>query len=120
MPHLTLEYTNNITQRVDAHDLFSKLHSILTEVAEINIENCKSRVIALDQFYMGDGSATNAFVHLRIALFEGRPLVLKEIIGKQCLHTLEVYFAPAIAEMHIQLTVEIEDINKQSYFKVSG
>jgi 5-carboxymethyl-2-hydroxymuconate isomerase len=45
MPQLTLEYSNNLIQRVNNNDLFSKLHQFLNKLSEINIENCKSRTM---------------------------------------------------------------------------
>ncbi|MBC8496371.1 MAG: 5-carboxymethyl-2-hydroxymuconate Delta-isomerase [Chloroflexi bacterium] len=117
MPQITLEYTGNITQEIKAQALFSKVHHVLEEVGGIRIENCKSRTIRLDDYYIANGETANAFLHLEIRFIEGRTPERKAEIGEQCLEFLEIYFAKSISSLNLQITVEIVDIHKQSYFK---
>ncbi|MBC8331404.1 MAG: 5-carboxymethyl-2-hydroxymuconate Delta-isomerase [Anaerolineae bacterium] len=117
MPHLILEYTKNISQQLDAEKLFAPLHQIIAETAGIRIENCKSRAILLHDYYIADGRQGQAFVHLDIRFLEGRSSEIKQSIGQQCLQALRGYFGDIPKEMDLQLTVEIGDIQRQSYFK---
>lgn len=118
MPHLTLEYTSNLSQGIDADQLFSKLHQILVDVGGISIHNCKSRAVCLDTYYIGKGDAQEAFMHLDIRFLEGRSLELKQRIGQLSLNWLKEYFAPSLAGLEMQVTVEIADIQSQTYFKI--
>jgi len=117
MPQITLEYTGNITQELIAQDLFSPIHKVLGDVAGIPINNCKSRAIQRDDFYIANGETKNAFAHLEIRFIEGRSPEVKRAIGEQCLEQLESYFAESTSSLDLQITVEILDIHKQSYFK---
>ncbi|MBC8504845.1 MAG: 5-carboxymethyl-2-hydroxymuconate Delta-isomerase [Anaerolineales bacterium] len=117
MPQISLEYTRNITPQIDSANLFPKIHQILGGVARIPIDNCKSRANRLDDFYIADGEPANAFVHLEIRFIEGRSPEVKTAIGEQCLEQLETYFVESTARLNLQITVEILDIHKQSYFK---
>ena len=119
MPHLTLEYTANITQEIDSRELFSELHQVLGEIGGICIENCKSRARSLNLYHIAKGATESAFIHLEIRLFEGRPPTLKAAIGDNCLHILENYFAESISQLDLQITVEICDMQKPNYFKFS-
>jgi 5-carboxymethyl-2-hydroxymuconate isomerase len=118
MPHLTLEYTSNLSQTIDVGELFPKLHQILADVGGISIHNCKSRAVRLDTYYIGKGGTQNAFIHLDIRFLEGRSLELKQRIGQQSLSWLKEFFAPSLAELELQVTVEIVDIQSQTYFKI--
>ncbi len=117
MPQITLQYTTNIDQSINIKDLFIKIHRILANVGGIKIENCKSRAIKIEDYYIGQGESSNAFVHVNVAFLEGRPLELKKDIGGQLLGLLKKYYTSSIAEFNLQITVEIRDIMKELYFK---
>jgi 5-carboxymethyl-2-hydroxymuconate isomerase len=117
MPHLTLEYTKNIDQEITFDDLFARLHQVLVDVSSIPIANCKSRASRLDNYYIADGGPQHAFVHLTIRFMAGRSVELKRDIGRRCLEVLEeVCCSPAGLEL--QITVEIQDIERTTYFKL--
>ncbi len=117
MPQLTLDYSNNITQYIEFQALFSQLHQVLNEVGNIIIENCKSRAIKRDEYFIGTGKIENAFIHLEIRFIEGRSGELKQKIGEACLQILENHLEISIRNLKLQITVEIVDIPKSSYFK---
>ena len=115
---MTLEYTDNVDQEVNFAHLFSRLHRVLSDVGGLRIENCKSRAIKLDQYYIGQDEADNAFVHVELRFLEGRSLELKQQIGRQILSILKKYYRPTLAKQNLQITVEIKDIERQLYFKI--
>lgn len=117
MPHLTLEYTANLAQSVDLVGILHELHRLMTDAAGVRIENLKSRAIRRDVFVIGEGEHEEGFVHLEIALLSGRPAAIKEQIGRQSLTILERHFAPQENASSVQITVEIRDIDRASYFK---
>lgn len=116
MPQLTLDYSANIPQEVH-QEIFLRLHQILNVAGNIHIDNCKSRSIRRENFFIGDGDPQNAFVHLEIRFLEGRSPELKQAIGKACLEVLEIIFKQSMETLKIQITVEVVDIIKASYFK---
>ena len=117
MPHLTLEYSANINQQIQTNELFSELHQALAGLANLKVENCKGRLVRLEEAYIGRGEPHNAFVHLHIRLLAGRSPELKKRIGQHCLSFLESYFAPSAADHQLQITVEIIDVQPEAYFK---
>ena len=118
MPHLTLEYTANIEQPVWFEKLFTDLHQILAEEGGIRPDNLKSRARRLDTYYIANGAADQALVHLDLRLMAGRSPNWKQQIGRQLLHCLKDYYGPALASLNLQITVEIQDIDPDAYFKI--
>jgi 5-carboxymethyl-2-hydroxymuconate isomerase len=118
MPHLELQYTSNIAQEINFSVLFAELHRILAEVGGINIENCKSRAIKLDDYAIGSSEPDNAFVHVNLKFLVGRSEVLKQKIGQDILNALRDAYAPSIDEHNLQITVQIQDIQHETYFKI--
>lgn len=117
MPQIVLEYTNNIDLELDYNRLFSEIHKIIHKHAGIKIENCKSRVIKLDKYYIGDGKKQNAFIHLEIKILEGRSYQIKSELGNFVLKLLEKHFSEEKKDFDLQITIELIDIEKNSYFK---
>ena len=117
MPHLTIEYTKNVEQEFTFDDLFARLHQVLVDVAALPIGNCKSRARRLDDYYIADGGPQHAFLHLAIRFMEGRSIELKRQIGRGCLEILEE-FCCSPAGLELQITVEIQDIERTTYFKL--
>jgi 5-carboxymethyl-2-hydroxymuconate isomerase len=117
MPHLILEYSDNLPRDVAGPDLFRRLHRVLAEAGGIDIGNCKSRSVELDRFLVGDAPEPGSFAHLGVAILEGRPAALKAELGRLLLETVaEAYRA---AGARAEVTVEIRDMPRDQYFKAS-
>jgi 5-carboxymethyl-2-hydroxymuconate isomerase len=120
MPHLILEYSDNILERVDARDVFKGLHAILIENGPFNLSDIKSRAIMYKEFYVADGNESNAFVHLTLSIFKGRNLKIRQVVGKLLLEFLENKFARSYQELSCSITVDIKEIDSDTYFKISN
>lgn len=119
MPHLTLEFTANLTPPVDLAGLLHELHRSIADIAGIQIENFKSRAIRRDLYAVGARPDDEAFVHLEIAVFSGRPPAIRDEIGRTCLAILARHFAPPQGGPPAQITIEIREMDRASYFKNS-
>lgn len=117
MPHVTLQYTDNLKILPSFSQLFSEVHQIITTTIGIKIDNCKSKAIRFNDYYIGDGSDSQGFVHMEIKILEGRNNKIKSELGKRVLKTLKVYFKESIELLDLQITIEIIDIQKCCYYK---
>jgi len=117
VPNILLETTSNLPDSVEFPKLFAAIHHVLHETAGIRLDNCKSRVTKFDQFYIGDGHPSNAFVQLSIRFVEGRSSEIKIDVGNQCLALLKQFYHQSVARLDLQVTVEIGDIHLEEYFK---
>jgi len=119
VPHLILEYTDNIAIRPDFKALFLELHTLLNNLAGAELASCKSRALELKEYVIGDGSQNHAFVHLNISLLAGRSQSIKEKIGNTALQLLEEHFRNAYQQKSLQLTVKMQDMPVELYFKTT-
>ena len=118
MPQLTLEYTDNIQQKVDFSEVFREMHAVLFDVGGIPLENCKSRAIKRSDYFIGKGESDGAFIHIDMAFLAGRPLELKQEIGRRVLQILEKCYSPFLSAHNLQITVEIRELARELYFKI--
>src|SRR5262245_12226204 len=100
MPHAILEYSQNIIESVDHHELFRKLHEMMVSCGTISLGDIKSRIYRADYFYVSDGNPQNAFVHLRIDVLEGRELAVRKCVGEGALALLRETYAESLAHLH--------------------
>lgn len=114
MPHFILEHSANI-EKVSSKALFLPCHRAVVAIAAAKIEDCKSRIIRIEDFFMGNGDSSASFVHMRVFLMEGRTIEVRKKVGDRILGLLEEYFTPRDRE--IQISVEVLELVKELYFK---
>lgn len=117
MPHLTLEYTSNLAGTPPDAALLLRIHGLLKAVGGIVPENCKSRWREVEGWVVGHGNPAAAFVHLDLRFLEGRPLEVQQAVGEGALEILKAHFLPEPEGVDLQITVEVREIRKATYFK---
>jgi 5-carboxymethyl-2-hydroxymuconate isomerase len=117
MPHLTLEYSDNLPAPVDFDALFARLHEALVEIGSFRPADLKSRAVPHSRFRIGAGSPENVFVHLTVAIFAGRPPAQQQEIGERLLAILKAAFEQAWAGRPCDITVELREMRREGYFK---
>ena len=85
MPHIKLEYTENVQWKNLMHDIFPKLQTVLIQHARVKPENCKSRAIELKDYYCTGRSHSSGFIHLEINLLNALWLAIDAVYSFCCL-----------------------------------
>lgn len=120
MPHLRLEYSANIKMVEDQFSLlFSRLHEVLVSKAAAELFRCQSRAICCENFYVGEGSQTRAFIHLQVLLLEGRTANQLQETGSELLKTLEEGFNDLILPFNAQISVHLNEIPSDRSYKTN-
>ena len=117
MPHLTLEYSANVQPPDELESVFSEFHGLLHDHVGVSIGNCKSRARTAESFLVGEGRESDAFVHLEVRLLAGRSAQDKRKLGEDLLGLLRTVFSDADRQLDLQITVELVDMKRASYFK---
>jgi 5-carboxymethyl-2-hydroxymuconate isomerase len=83
----------------------------------IDIKNCKSRVLKLRDYYIANGKDNQAFVHLEVKILQGRTEKWKSEIGQALLNILQENYSDIPGSPFLQISIEIVDMKRKSYFK---
>jgi len=119
MPHIHLEHTDNI-HIADIMDLFKSINDILVKLVNIKVENCKSRAIKFNNFYIEPNDNNKGFVHLQINILEGRTKEIKSKIGLESLKVLKSFITKNTVGCSIQCSMEIRELKRSNYFTTNS
>ncbi|MQR01516.1 5-carboxymethyl-2-hydroxymuconate Delta-isomerase [Glaciimonas soli] len=117
MPHLTLEYTDNLHQ-FNADNALLELNKTLVASGHFDEIDIKSRAVRLGTFLVGTSPQDRGFAYVKLAIMSGRSTQTKRELSESLLRILkQVCGAPT--NSNVQLCVEVQDIVRESYTKTS-
>jgi 5-carboxymethyl-2-hydroxymuconate isomerase len=108
MPHLTLEYSDNID--VDVQPLLARLHEEVVATGAINLKGIKSRAIKHTQYRIADGDPDYAFVHVGLLIREGRPIEVQKEATQRVMKVLKETFGHLFEKRKLSLTVDLKEM----------
>jgi 5-carboxymethyl-2-hydroxymuconate isomerase len=108
MPHLTLEYSDNI--EFEVQPLLKALNGELAATGAVNLKGIKSRAVRQTDYRIADGHEGYAFVHLNILLREGRPIETRQEIARRLMAVLEDTFGHRFENGYISLSVDMKEM----------
>lgn len=119
MPHITVEYSANMTERPKPKIFLRALHDALVACGPYKMEDIKSRLVRHDNFLVSNGEKEQAFVHLHLAIMPRDPEIQKKTTAA-LLEVLKKEFAESLATKNCAFSVEIRQLDKDSYVKASS
>ena len=108
MPHLTLEYSDNI--EVDVQPLLARLHEEVVATGAINLKGIKSRAIKHTQYRIADGDPDYAFVHVGLLIREGRSIEVQKEATQRVMKVLKETFGHLFETRKLSLTVDLKEM----------
>lgn len=108
MPHLILEYTDNV--KFDHNIFFERLHHALVETGAVRLKGLKSRAIKLTDYVIADGNPEYRLVHLTMVMREGRPREIKEEIAQILMAHLEETFGHYSEGAGISISNDMQEL----------
>jgi len=108
MPHLILEYTDNL--QFDVQPLLARLHAELVATGAVNLKGIKSRAIRHTEYRIADGNEEYAFVHVNLLIREGRPFEVQQDATQRVLEVLKEAFGERFETGHLSLSVDIKEM----------
>jgi 5-carboxymethyl-2-hydroxymuconate isomerase len=116
VPQISIEYSSNLGGSFDARGLAARVHELVAATVDTELANCKTRIIELSQFVIGDGGEDQAMIHVDIRILSGRPEATKRQLGEKVMAALQGMAAKP-PELKVQLTVEVRELDRENYHK---
>lgn len=109
MPHITLEYSGNISG-CDFRILFEDLKNQLVATGEVPALGIKCRALPSADYFIIDGNPEYKMINLLFRLREGRSVEVRKKISEIGMAVLEKYFAKEIQKKEIILSTEVKEL----------
>lgn len=117
MPHLVIEYSANLVG-FDPQTALSHANQMLDAVGLFQEIDIKSRAQPCPVFQVGLADGGRGFIHARLALMPGRSPQQKSDVSQGLLHVLRQAL-PALPQLHVQISVELYELDASCYAKES-
>lgn len=124
MPHLVMLYTGQLDQEVEmgvlCRQLADAMIAVRDEANQPVFPPGGTRVLAYPapHYAVADGGAAGraaggtgdyAFVYLNLRMAQGRSEATQQRAGQMLLQVAQAFFAPAMAQRHLGITLQIDE-----------
>ncbi|MFB9136531.1 5-carboxymethyl-2-hydroxymuconate Delta-isomerase [Vibrio olivae] len=110
MPHLVMEYSNSVEERLNIPGLLEDLHQVALDSQLFDVPSVKSRAVRCYHWLVGESADSIDFIHITFSLLEGRSEEQKAWLSTQLMTLLA-----ASAGQVESLTVDIRDMDKGTF-----
>lgn len=119
MPQIAIEYSANLEGAFDPAALASALHATAVEAIGVELESCKTRLVPVERWVIGDGGPRHAMLHVDFRILSGRDQTAKTRLGEGLLARAAEALKGAEGRFDLQVTVEVHDLDRANYHKIS-
>lgn len=119
MPHITVEYTDNLRDDGDIRSLLNKINeTLIAEGDSFPIGGIRSRAIELKDYVIADGTGENdAFVHVTLRIGGGRSEQVKKSACDKLFEVIETHFEVQFTNRNLALSMELYEFTNPTYKK---
>lgn len=110
MPHIIIEYSANLTPKIDVPLLIRELHGALDGLYNVTQDRLKTRALKLDDYLVGIHGQAGQMVHITLKLLTGRTVEARKEMGGVLANVARKHIPAESA-----LTVEIVELDKETY-----
>ncbi len=122
MPHVVIEYTENLRADADIAGLLKKTNALLIEQRTaagpvFPVGGLRSRAIALSDYCIADGASDDAFVHVTVKIGAGRDEATKKKAFDALFEMIKDHFADLYARRGLALSMEVVEFSEAGTWK---
>ena len=117
MPHLTIEYSANLDNRLDLGGLCSGLEDAMLATGLFEIGAIRVRAIRCEHYAVADRLPENGFVDLSLRIGKGRSSEERKRAGEMIFAAAGALTAPLFSTPHFALSFEIREIDAELSWK---
>ncbi|MEB3767827.1 5-carboxymethyl-2-hydroxymuconate Delta-isomerase [Acinetobacter sp. MD2] len=116
MPHLIVDYSRNI-HNLAQEKLLKHLNQALITTGLFKAADIKSRIHKSDVFVIGDNDESQAYIHSRLFILEGRTNEERALLSQTLLTALKNFKGYEAYTLNLQLCAELLEMPVANYAK---
>jgi 5-carboxymethyl-2-hydroxymuconate isomerase len=111
MPHIHIDYSANLEDRLDVAGLCRVLRDAAVETGVLPMAGVRVRAMRADHVVIADGNPDHAYLDIQIRLRGGRSDQAKAEATAMIFAAAEAFCADAMATSSLMLSLEMRDID---------
>ena len=116
MPHIIVEYTDNIKSDANIYNLLKKLNQVLVSKPDVfPIGGIRSRAIELNDYVVADGSENDAFVHITLKIGGGRTEEQKKETLDELFEVAKSHLQSLFEQRYLALSLDWYEFSNKTY-----
>lgn len=111
MPHLIIEGSANLKQRVDFKSLCEVVHKTILDSGLFERGAVRVRVLLSDHYAIADLDERNSFIDMSFRIGAGRSSEEKKSVGTAIMAAVKAELLELFSEPHFALSLEVREID---------
>ncbi|UCE32699.1 MAG: 5-carboxymethyl-2-hydroxymuconate Delta-isomerase [Burkholderiales bacterium] len=117
MPHIVIEYSSNIRERMELPALIERLHETAIATGVFPRGGARTRAAERSDYRIADGHPDNAFVHVSMMIGAGRDADTRKRAARTVFDALVAHMRPLFEQIPLGLTLEVRELDPELSFK---
>ncbi|WP_082234535.1 5-carboxymethyl-2-hydroxymuconate Delta-isomerase [Halobacillus massiliensis] len=116
MPHVILEYTDNLLKHVDIQEILKSINDVLIERKDMfPTGGIRSRAHEVNYYQIADGKEDDAFLHAIVKIGSGRKEEDKKEVCERIFSVLKKHTGPYAKDHFFALSLELAEFQHATY-----
>jgi 5-carboxymethyl-2-hydroxymuconate isomerase len=120
MPHVIVEYSANLRDRLELPRLLESLHATAIGTGVFPIGGARTRAQAREDYRIADGHPDNGFVHVVLRIGHGRDLPTKQRASQAVFDALCAHLRPLFDATPLGVSLEVQEIDPVLTYKMNN
>jgi 5-carboxymethyl-2-hydroxymuconate isomerase len=117
MPHIVVEYSANIRDRIALTGLLEAVHTTALETGVFPLGGTRTRAAERSDYRIADGHPENGFVHVSMMIGAGRDADTRQRAARQVFDAVVAHLAPLFDVAPLGISLEVRELDPQLSFK---
>lgn len=110
MPHLNIEYSANLEDRLDVQALVDRIHEVALGTGIFPLGGVRTRAEARRHYRIADGNPEAGYIHMIVRIGSGRDVDTRRRAGEAIFNALCDFTADLYARQPLALSFELHEI----------
>ena len=117
MPHIVVEYSSNVRERIAPERLVECIHQAGLRTGVFPVGGTRTRASERSCYRVADGHPDNGFVHVVLRIAHGRDLDTRRRVGEQVFGAVCGYLEALFQGAPLGISLEIQEIDPNTSWK---
>lgn len=111
MPHIIVEYSANLRERIGPDKLIDCVHQAALRTGVFPVGGTRTRAAERADYRIADGDPENAFVHVVLRIRHGRDIETRRRVAAEVFGAICEFLDPLFQRAPLGISLEVQEID---------